>query len=136
MSKAQNTKTSTNNDTKTSVTTLRLDVEWMMYLNLLATSNGNSMSGHIQQLLSNHLATMPRDEAESYRKIIKGKTGKTLYCDRSGVKTSTESKVQETDDGRAGVDQVESSLSKRIRQIEDKSVDQPISDALASLYGN
>ncbi len=135
MSKAQNTKTSTNNDTKTSVTTLRLDVEWMMYLNLLATSNGNSMSGHIQQLLSNHLATMPRDEAESYRKIIKGKTGKTLYCDRSGVKTSTESKVQDSDDGR-GVVEVESSLSKRLRQIEDKSVDQPISDALASLYGN
>ena len=136
MSKAQTTKTSTINDIRTSVTTLRLDCEWMMFVNLLATSNGNSMSGFIQQLISNHLALMPRDEAESYRKIIKAKTGRTLYCDRSGVKTSTESKVQDTDDGRAVVDQAESSLSKRLRQIEDKSVDQPISDALASLYGN
>lgn len=129
MARNQKTKTSSNQETKTSATTLRLDDEWMMYLNIRAMSKGSSMSAFIQALLANDLSNLSRAESEPLRQIVKSATGKTLRIDRN----STDSK---TDDTVSGEEQglTTSPVLRRINRIQDHAVDQPIVAALDSMY--
>lgn len=76
MAKHQNGKVDKEaNKTKT---TIHLDSEWMIALNLLATSKSMSMSAFIQSLVSTHLAGLPRKEADAIRAIVSVNTGKSL----------------------------------------------------------
>ena len=70
MARNQKTKTSSNQETKTSATTLRLDDEWMMYLNIRAMSKGSSMSAFVQALLANDLSSLSRAESEPLREPL------------------------------------------------------------------
>ncbi len=76
MAKHQNGKVDKEaNKTKT---TINLDTEWMIALNLLATSKSLSMSAFIQSLVSTHLAGLPRKESDAIRAIVSVNTGKSL----------------------------------------------------------
>ena len=113
-------------------TTIHLDGEWFIALNLLATSKSMSMSAFIQSLVSTHLSGLPRKESDAIRAIVSVNTGKSLRLGKdsghSGAKT--EEIEEATEESRA----VDGALSRtnRITSISNR-LNNAIDESIATL---
>jgi hypothetical protein len=138
MAKLKSAKAPTDNVAAKVKTSIWLDSEYAVALNQLAALKQLTLSDTVKAVLIESLTRLPRRECDLVRGMVSSITGRTLRLSGSS--------------GGAGVDPVESQpeatvgqgqsvtgsekLASRISDIQSRSVDAPISDALSQIYGN
>lgn len=128
MAKSQNAKNG--NDSTKSKTTIHLDAEYMMALNLLSSAKGASLSGFVQSLVAAHIANLPRKESDAIRALISANTGKTLRIGKGDLVVNEVFEEEEVK--RAEV--VQTDRISQISRIHTKSTG-PVDRAIAIQYG-
>lgn len=112
-------------------TTIHLDGEWFIALNLLATSKSMTMSAFIQSLVSTHLSGLPRKESDAIRAIVSVNTGKSLRLGKeSGQSIAKTEEIEEAVEESRGLDGA-TSRTNRITNIQSRfvsAVDEAVAD--------
>jgi len=126
MAKSQNAKNGS--DSTKSKTTIHLDAEYMMALNLLSSSKGFSLSGFVQSLIAYHISNLPRKESDAIRALISVNTGKVLRIGKENL--AVNDVLEETEEGRAELNRFTA-----ISRIHARSTT-PLDKAIAVEYGD
>ena len=116
-------------------TTIHLDGEWFIALNLLATSKSMSMSAFIQSLVSTHLSGLPRKESDAIRAIVSVNTGKSLRLGKESGHPQAKNDVsdQNIEEVSSGAEVVDGAISRtnRITNMQTRfvnAVDEAVAD--------
>ena len=133
---AKDKKTDASKDGCTRVrTSIGLPAEWMHVFQHLSTSRSKDLGELVQGFLEREFASLPRAESEAIRTLVRLATGKTLRLSGSVGPAVAESAPEPAGQG-SGATTGSDMLAGRLADIQSRTVDQPIGDALASLYGN
>ena len=116
-------------------TTIHLDGEWFIALNLLATSKSMSMSAFIQSLVSTHLSGLPRKESDAIRAIVSVNTGKSLRLGKDSGQSTAKNDAfdQNIEEVGSGAEVVDGAITRtnRITNMQSRfvnAVDEAVAD--------